>query len=279
MGAEASSDMDAGFARWREDRLAELAGPDSCLGWSGLFWLEAGGNAVGAAADCAVRLPAGPDRLGELQVDGTEVRWHPLPGCGMSVVDAAREAADGGIVLRTDAQGAPSSLVLGSQVLFVIERGGRLAVRLRDRDWARAKPFAGLDCHPHDPAWRLTARLEALPAPLAVDIPTVGGELKTVEVAQRAVFRIDGEEYFLLPMEVREESVFFAFRDVLGGRVNYGGGRFLRAARADDRVDLDFNRAYNPPCAFTPFATCPLPPAENWLPFPVPAGEKKYAGY
>jgi uncharacterized protein (DUF1684 family) len=105
-------------------------------------------------------------------------------------------------------------------------------------------------------------------------------------VKHRAVFSVNGESVSLLPMSVGDDEVFFVFRDRTSGRETYGAGRFLKADPVPDigkgagggKIRLDFNRAYNPPCAFTPFATCPLPPPENWLPFPIAAGERKWGG-
>jgi len=113
-----------------------------------------------------------------------------------------------------------------------------------------------------------------------MEVPNVAGDLKSVEVAWQAVFSFDGQEFGLLPMAVGEDEVFFVFRDQTSGRQSYGAGRFLKTGPAvDGRIVLDFNRATNPPCAFTSFATCPLPPPENWLPFAVMAGEMKPPGH
>ena len=112
-------------------------------------------------------------------------------------------------------------------------------------------------------------------------VPNVSGDLATVTVAHQALFERDGRRLTLLPMAVGEHEVFFVFRDQTSGRETYGAGRFLRVpapATVNGKITLDFNFACNPPCAFTPFATCPLPPPENWLPFAVPAGEKKWTG-
>lgn len=251
--------------RWRDDRLAELGASDSWLGVVGLCWLEPGANAVGSAPDCPVRLPDGPLRLGVLACDGSAVVWQ----------------ATGGLAgpLRTDAGGEPDRVRCGSHEFFVIERDGRLAVRLRDLDWRRQRHFAGIDCYAYDPDWRIDAVWETLPVPATMVVPTMTGELKTVEVRHRAVFDCAGERRALLPMEAGDDGVFFVFRDATSGLETYGGGRFLRAPLpADGRLVLDFNFAYNPPCAFTAFAACPLPPPENRLPLAVLAGERRYAG-
>jgi uncharacterized protein (DUF1684 family) len=123
---------------------------------------------------------------------------------------------------------------------------------------------------------RIEAEWQPLEPPQVMEVPNVTGDLKPVTVAWQAAFALGGQRVTLLPMNVSESGVFFVFRDATSGRISYGAGRFLNTEAAiDGRIVLDFNFAYSPPCAFTPFATCPLPPPENWLPFAVEAGEKR----
>ncbi|MBL8449774.1 MAG: DUF1684 domain-containing protein [Dechloromonas sp.] len=256
------ADEAAGHAAWRAARRAELAGPDSWLGVVGLHWLAEGTSVLGSGPACTVVLPRGPEVLGELERSGGQVVWR-----------ARGEAPRG---LTTDRDGEPDVLTADSLALLVIEREGRLALRVRDRAWAAGRAFVPPPCYPFDPAWRIAARWVALPEPRAMELPDVNGELRSVRVAFEAVFELGGQTLRLLPVWVRDDGVFFVFRDRSSGRETYGAGRFLMAPVADGGVlVLDFNRAYNPPCAFTPFATCPLPPPENWLPVAVPAGEMK----
>lgn len=270
-------DRVASHQRWQAARRAELAGPDSWVGLIGLIWLEPGDNAVGNSADCPVRLPAGPARLGSLRVDGSELAWRAAEGSGVVIEDGG-ELAGGWQVLRTDRSDRPSRVAIGSLVFFVIEREGRLAVRLRDRDWAAGRLPPSLTFYDYDPAWRVEALWQQLATPQHMEVPNVSGESTVVTVTHQAVFEVAGETVGLLPMSVSEVEVFFVFRDRSSGRETYGAGRFLKTPVAvDGKITLDFNFAYSPPCAFTPFATCPLPPPENWLPFAVPAGEKKWS--
>lgn len=250
--------------QWQAQRHAELSAPDSWLGLVGLFWLEAGTNRVGSGEDCLVRLPGGPAHLGDLRGEGSRVFWQPIDG-------EARE-------LQTDIDGQPTVVEFENWSFFVADRSNRLAVRVRDRSWAENRPFGGLDYFAVDPAWCIEADWQSLSPPLTMEVPNVTGDLKMVEVTHQAVFEAAGQTHALLPMSVGEREVFFVFRDRTSGRETYGAGRFLKADRpAGGKISLDFNRAYNPPCAFTAFATCPLPPPENWLPFAIPAGEKKWA--
>lgn len=249
----------AAYRRWLAARRAELAGPESWLGLVGLHWLEAGSNPVGSGPGMAVPLPHGPEHLGDLEWSGETLRWRP--------------AGEAPVALATDRQGNPTIIEAGSLAIFVIEREGRLAARVRDRDWAARRAFVPPAMYAYAPQWRIEARWELLPAPVEIEVPNVTGELKKVRVSRQAVFAREGQTVALLPVSVDGGAAFFVFRDRTSGRQTYGAGRFLKARPARGGIVLDFNRATNPPCAFTPFATCPLPPAENWLPFPVPAGE------
>lgn len=257
--------------RWQEQRHAELSSPDSWLGLVGLDWLEAGLNSVGSAEDAVVRLPGGPAHLGYLRWEEGRIVWQPAEG----------EPCP----LQTDLDGPPTTVDYENWSFFIVDRSGRLAARVRDRHWAAQRPWAGLAYFDFDPAWRIEAAWRPLSPSIQMAVPNVSGELQTVAVTHQAVFEVAGQQVALLPMSIGENEVFFVFRDRSSGRETYGAGRFLKAAPphlgatagppGEGRIMLDFNRAYNPPCAFTSFATCPLPPPENWLPFAVPAGEKK----
>ncbi len=253
------------LAEWQASRRAELSAPDSWLGLAGLFWLEDGENGVGSAEGNAVRLPSGAACLGRLRVEGSRVYWQ-------AAGESERE-------LETDRNGTPAAVHSEKLAFFIVEREGRLAARVRDLDWASQHAFAGLDYFPANAEWVCDAQWREISPALVMEVPNVTGELKSVEVRHKAVFAAAGQPVELLPMSESDREVFFVFRDRTSGKESYGAGRFLKAQPAENgRIVLDFNRAYNPPCAFTPFATCPLPPPENWLPFPVPAGEKKYSG-
>jgi hypothetical protein len=268
---------EASWHRWREARLRELRGPESWFGLVGLFWLEPGPNAVGSAADCPVHLPTGPPRLGELVRSGEEVIWRAAPGAAVSTSGTAPEPAADGLRLHTDIGGAPTVLETGSLHLFVIHREGHLAARVKDLGWAQRRPFAGIETYAFDPAWVVDAAWEALAAPATIEIHTMTGAVKHVPVRHRAVFEHGGTTHSLWPLEDDDKGAFFVFRDATSASETYGGGRFLRAAPARDaRIVLDFNRAFNPPCAFTPYAACPLPPPENRLAIAVRAGEQRY---
>lgn len=248
---------------WQQARVTELSAPDSWLGLRGLFWLEAGDNAIGLAADGELQIPAPGIPIGVLHVNGLNVEWRPDHGPSE--------------ILATDRNGTPSTVNLENRLIFVAERDGRLAARVRDPDWASQQPFAGLACYPYAPAWVIDAQWQPIDPPQIMELPNVLGELRPVSVAYCACFEHQGVAVRLLPVSAGEEEAFFVFRDRTSGRETYGAGRFIKGRpQGNGRIVLDFNRAYNPPCAFTRFATCPLPPPENWLSFPVAAGELKW---
>lgn len=229
----------ADHARWQAERLAALTCADGWLTLVGLFWLDAGEHAVGSAGACAIHLPAGPERLGTLSVRDGAVEWRPVRGEAQA--------------LDSDAAGKPTVVSHGSLSFIIIERDGRLAVRVKDSEAPARRDFKGVGSFPFDPAWCLEARWDG----------------------SRAHFEIAGRSCSLGARSLADGSLQFVFGDATSGRETYGGGRFLYvAAPPGQTMRLDFNRAINPPCVFTPYAVCPLPAPENRLPVAVTAGEK-----
>jgi uncharacterized protein (DUF1684 family) len=252
---------------WQAQRNAELLSDDSWLGLIGLYWLQAGRNLVGSSEEAVVKLPEGGGILGEIVWQADGLLWLPVDGAEQT--------------LLTDALGAPTTIEHGNFSFFVVDREGQLAVRVRDRNWRSGQSVVPLRYFEPDPDWCLSADWISISPPLLMEVPNVSGDLKPVEVGYKAVFSVAGQRVELLPMSVGDDEVFFVFRDRTSGKESYGAGRFLKAnvnATVHGTILLNFNFAYNPPCAFTAFATCPLPPPENWLPFPVMAGEKKWQG-
>lgn len=261
-------------AAWAE-REAALTAEDGWLTLTGLYWLEPGPNIVGSAENAAVRLPDGPPLVGSLHLgdDGT-VTLLPDPEAGLSV-NAAPASEQ---TLATDAAGEPDVLRSGRVVFYLIERGSRIGVRVKDPEAKTRTGFAGLDRYPIDPAYRVTARFEAYPQPREVAIPTVIGEPTSILAPGLLRFDIAGTAASLEPFvsSPDDRELFIVFRDATAGDTTYGAGRFLsaRLREGSDEVILDFNLATNPPCAFTPFATCPLPTPANTLEVPIKAGER-----
>jgi len=272
---------------WRADRVARLTADDGWLSVVELAWLEEGDNPAGSQPDAVVVLPAdqAPTEVGVFTLSDGAVRFRAAPGAaGVEVVagDAPGPVPPGReLALATDAAGAPTVLGLGGLRFFVIDRAGRLGVRVKDPDSPARRGFTGLDYFPIGVGWRVEARFEPHAEPKTIPVPNIIGTVYDEPSPGVAVFRLDGATHRLDAIgEPAGGELFFVFGDATNGVATYGGGRFLDAPvpAADGRMVLDFNRAYNPPCAFTAFATCPLPPRGNKLPVAVEAGEKDYHG-
>jgi uncharacterized protein (DUF1684 family) len=265
---------------WREQRLERLTSDDGWLTVVGLDWLSPGINRFGSAATNEIPLPGLgiPELAGTVEVldDGSVV---------VRAVGEAKVTVNGEpvveSVLHTDAQDAPDVVGVGRVRFYIIDRSGRLAARVKDpKNPARAE-FAGIMHFPIDPRWRVTAHLEPYAEPREVLIPTVVGTPTTMLAPGALRFSLFGKKLTLEPYlsAADDPEYFLIFRDLTSGDTTYGGGRFLSAEAVgeDGSTVLDFNLAYNPPCAFTPFATCPLPPPQNSLDLAIEAGEM-YAG-
>lgn len=266
----------AEITAWQKSRADNLRKEGSWLTLVGLFWLQPGENSVGGATDAVVRLPEGKAaaNVGVIRVASDKVEFIPARDSGVTIDEKPAEAMP--LLADADANG-PTALRLGSLTFYTIRRGERLGVRVKDAESATRRDFKGLDYYPVDPKWRVTAQLERQPK--EIPILNVIGLVENQPSPGPLRFTIDGKTVALDPI-LEGDELFVIFSDETSGTETYGAGRFLYAAMpgADGKVVLDFNRAYNPPCAFSEFATCPLPPRQNRLPLRVEAGEKKYAG-
>jgi uncharacterized protein (DUF1684 family) len=265
--------------RWRAARIARLTGPQGWLTVVGLHWLQEGANAVGAAPANAVLLPVegAPDGVGTIVVHRGKATFVPDSG---SPVLHSGERVTQPLELRDDLEGAPTVLALGPIRLHVIRRyQDRLAIRVRDLESPARKAFHGIEHYPVVERWRFEARFEPYEPPRITRAPTVLDMEETYSTPGALAFDHDGATHRLDAfLEPGETDLFIVFADLTNGTETYGGGRYLYTKPADGRsiVQLDFNRAYNPPCVFTAHATCALPSPQNRLPFRVEAGEKHY---
>ena len=276
--AEVVADVEA----WRKGRLERLQSETGWLAVAGLYWLKEGVQPAGSAEDSDLRFPAGgPPKLGTFELRAGKVTFTAAPGAEVRQVTKGKPGEKiSQIALQDDAEGErdPTMLTSGTFTFFVIKRGARLGVRLRDTAAKARKSFHGIEHYPVDARYRVTARWEPLAKPERIPIPTILGTIDQMDSPGFAAFKLDGRELRLQPViEPGDDKLFFIFADATSGKQTYGAGRFLYAAMPEKgAVVLDFNKAYNPPCAFTPYATCPLPPAQNRLPVAVTAGEKNY---
>ena len=259
---------------WHAERLEALRLPDSWLSLVGLYWLEEGISSFGSDPESDLVFPSGPARLGVLYRSGREVRLEVEPG---ERITHAGEPVER-LVLQSDAAGEPSALEHGSLLFYLIERGERIGLRLKDRANALLSEFDGIDRFAVDPAWRLAARFESYDRPRSITVPDITGDASEQPSHGEVVFTVDGAEHRLAPLGDPAEELFLVFGDRTNRVETYGGGRFLYAGPPDaaGRLLVDFNKAYNPPCVFTPYATCPLPPPGNRLDLRVEAGEKSF---
>lgn len=268
--------------RWHQERLERLTAPDGWLTLVGLHPLPAGVSTLGSAPGHDVRLPdSGPDRLGILTVGPGQILFTAYPGAAVTLAGQEGGPPLVSSELATDREGAPTVLATGPLLLHVIDRDGQLFLRVKDRQAESLRAFTGIERFPVQERWRVTARLE--PGPTTVTVPNVLGQQSESPSPGVLVFKLAGRQCRLTPEGQPGGELFLVFGDATNGRADpetatYGGGRFLAAPApaADGTVVLDFNRALNPPCVFSPYATCPLPPPQNVLPVAVEAGEKMW---
>lgn len=268
----------AGIRKWREEHEARLKADGGWLTVAGLFWLEEGPNRFGTDPSLEIVLPEGsaPARAGVFVLDGGETRVSLEPGVGGRI---GGETPRGAVGMRPDTSGSPDVLEMGPLSLHVIERGGRYGVRLKDKDNPARKTFTGLRWYDVKEEYRVVARWVPHEPPKVVRVPNVLGQVQAMASPGHAEFTLGGKAVRLdgVLEEEDAEELFFILRDGTSGKATYGSGRFLYTGLPKDGlVVLDFNQAENPPCAFTPYATCPLPPPQNWLPVSVEAGELAY---
>ncbi|HSS21979.1 MAG TPA: DUF1684 domain-containing protein [Pyrinomonadaceae bacterium] len=271
--------------KWQSDRLASLTKEDGWLTLIGLYWLKEGANDFGSDAKNEIVLPKdkAPSKAGSFHLSGNEVSLIALPGTGLSIVsDAKTEPAPLTLKLKDDnAEEGPTVVKLNSLLLTIVKRGDRMGVRVKDTQSQTLKEFKGLEYYPIDSKWRIEARVELYQTAKFIPITNVLGMTEDNISPGALVFDVDGKTYRIDPiLEQGETDWFVMIADETTGKETYGAGRYLyvKPPDAGGHTVIDFNKAYSPPCAFTSYATCPLPPQQNHLPFRIDAGEKKYAG-
>lgn len=280
-GAPSEGDYKTGIESWRQKREERLKADGGWLTVAGLFWLKEGANRFGTAADNEIVLPEGSTaaHAGAFELAGQKITLHVEPGVEAKIEDKPA-AAETNMV--PDSDGPPTVVAFGPRIrMQVISRDHRFAIRMKDFESPMRKAFKGLEWYPVDEKWHVTARFEPYDPPKQAQIPTILGYVDEMPCPGVAVFTLDGHEVRLEPVieDPNEPELFFIFRDATSGKETYGAGRFLYAEMPKDgKVELDFNKAYTPPCGFTPYATCPLPPPQNRLDFRLEAGEK-FAGH
>ena len=272
---------------WRVDRARELSAPDGWLTLVGLEWLKQGQNSIGLAADNSIRLHGhAPAHLGIIVVEGSQLKLIAPPG-GFPDFSYLNGQPVHESTLNPDDMKPSSKLTTENLSLVILHRGDRYALRVKDAQAPTRSAFKGLRWYPPKPAYRVTARWIPFNPPHTEKIPTAIGTTLELPAPGVAEFTLDGKTVRLEPVLEDPESkqLFFVLRDATSRTTTYEASRFLYTGFPDHGLDqpgtlvLDFNRLQNPPCAYTPYATCPLPPAENKLPLRIEAGEKKYGDH
>lgn len=262
MALTAASNYSSGIADWRRQRETALQAENGWLTLTGLFWLHEGANPFGKDPHSEITLDDGPAHAGT---------FHLRNGTVTVDMDGSSRA------VKPDSADVVKA---GRLNLFLIKRSDKFGIRVKDPESKARREFHGLQYFTADEAYRVTARWVA--EPRQIPILNILGQTEPSECPGYAVFQLHGKELRLYPIieEPGDQQLFYIFRDETAGKETYGAGRFLYSAMPKDgKVVLDFNKAYNPPCTFTPYATCPLPPPENRLPVRIEAGEKKYGNH
>ncbi|NII09137.1 DUF1684 domain-containing protein [Oleiagrimonas sp. C23AA] len=265
---------------WRHARVQRLTAPHGWLSLVALDWLSPGANTVGSAKDNAIVIDKAPAHLGTIdwRKDGSVQLTLAGDAKGVTIDGKHEHEA----TLRDDSHAKPTTVAFGTVGFYLIDRDGRKGLRVKDTQAPTRKHFLGIDYFPIDPSWRVVAKWVPFDPPRTLEMGSVIGTVDKVPVPGKAVFTRDGHTYTLYPIieAPGDEQYFLVFADATSGKETYGAARFIYVDKPQNgHVVIDFNKAYNPPCAFTSFATCPLAPPENRLDLRVTAGEKKYRGH
>lgn len=261
---------------WHQKRIDDLKKEEGWLNLAGLFWLQEGENTIGGDEKNSIVFPKEHSDafLGKIILKNGKVTFEAAKNTSVTLADQPVSNAE-----IFPYQGKPTVLKHNSLRWFIIQRGDKYAIRLRDLEGPYLKAFKGIETYPISQEWRLKAKF----------VPTVGKKLSIIDITGRSyeqdspgkfVFNVNGKEYSLEAVGTKERP-HFVFGDLTNRHGSYGGGRFLDAPAPDAEgyTYIDFNKAYNPPCAFTPYATCPLPTKENKLALAVTAGEKYHGDH
>jgi uncharacterized protein (DUF1684 family) len=258
------------FEKWESELVDDLK--QEWLPLAGLFWLKPGENSFGSDPKSSIVFPKGPAHAGSFILQDKKVTVKFDPAAHATIAGKPTATAE----LQSDTSGKPTVAELGSLRLHIIVRGERVGIRVKDMESDAARKYIGPVFFPLDLAYRVTATWIPSEGKQSVEVPNVLGDVTPAPIAGTAVFKVNGQELRLTDMGGDASSgLFFVFSDPTSKTETYPGGRFLKTdAVVNGTVVLDFNRAYNPPCAVTPYATCPLAPKENRLSVAIAAGEK-----
>jgi len=273
--ASGQTSFSADTQKWREQHETEIKAEDGWLTVSGLFWLKEGTTTIGTGEKSNIVLPArsAPVTVGSLELKNGVVRLRVSDGVVVQVNDKPVQE----YVMTFETDKPPDQFKVGSLKLGVIKRGNRYGLRVRDKNSPARLRFKGLKWFPARENYRIIATFTAYDEPKEIRIMNVLGDELKLKTPGLLTFTLNGQKFELRPVIEDEKKLFIIFRDLTAGKTTYPAGRFLYAdLPKDGKVVLDFNRAENPPCAFTEFATCPLPPRQNFMNTAINAGEMRF---
>lgn len=263
---------------WHSNRIKSLTSPTSWLSLAGLFWLEEGRNTFGSDTTNQIIFPENTAPfMGSFFLRDSVVSIKI--NNGISVTHEGSPVAE--MILLNDHQQNTTILNYNTLSWYILKRGQMVGIRLRDSAHSNLRNFNGIDRFPVDKKWKIPARLEKYPSPKTIKVPNVLGQIEDMPCPGVLIFKIDGVEYKLDPVaDDNSTRYWIIFADATNDNETYGAGRFLYMDAADENglTYIDFNRSYNPPCVFSPFATCPLPPEQNRINARITAGEKMWHG-
>ena len=275
------------FARdeqlWREQRRDGLLKPDGWTSLIGLHPIEPGSHYFGSDPDNGIRLALGPEHIGLIALEKDSLKKDRLrfvPESGLAVTLNDQPLKGAANLLPDDSPAGPSKIGFdeGKGLLTVIKRGGLYYLRVRHADAPARLGFKGIDYWPPQENWKISAKFIAHPAGKTIEVANIIGNIEATPNPGAIEFERDGQTYRIEALDEGDDELMLVFADRTSGHTSYSAGRFLDVPRPNlqGKVTVDFNKAYNPPCAFTPFATCPLPPEGNRVNLEITAGEKTY---
>lgn len=259
---------------WRKARHERLTSESGYLAQVGLEWLQQGENRIGKLQTNDIRIDGGPDFWGTVTVEGNQLTFRKNPAADVHVEGTDAPVA----VLVSDDQGEPTIVRSGGLSFYVIFRES-FALRIKDTKSPDLLSFKGVDSYDTQYDWKINGRFIRAEPGQTIEIGNILGQLSHSPVFGTFEFEREGERFSLIALgEEDSQSLWFLFADKTSGRETYGSGRFLYSdgMPMEGRLLVDFNKAYNPPCAFNAYSTCPIPPQQNRLRMAVTAGEKKY---
>lgn len=274
--AWATDDYTQSIEQWRTDRVESLKKPDGWFSYAGSGIVNLGKSTIGSADSNTIVLPRGPAHLGTLIVDKAgSATFRAERGSG-ATIDG--QPIKGKVKLKDNAGGAkPTRIDIGDTWFYLVRMNDLIGWRFRDPQSAQRQSFTGIDTFAIDPSWRIEADWQAFEPAHEIELMTIINTLEKAPVPGKAVFERDGQRFELQPVLEDDGQLFFIFTDQTSGKETYPAARFLYADPArDGKLVLDFNKAFNPPCALSPHVVCPTAPPENRLKLRVAAGEKTY---